>query len=70
MKTRILIIITFISLAYGQDPSFSQIDSVHESRSLRFKWISKVLIARREQWKGINGSDNVAIGGNSHLQTH
>ena len=70
MKKKILIVITFISsLAYGQDPSFSQIDlnSMYMNPALcGSSGYPKFLIARREQWKGINGSGNqIAIGGNS-----
>lgn len=70
MKMRILIVITFISsLAYGQDPSFSQIDlnSMYMNPALcGSSGYPKFLITRREQWKGINGSGNqIAIGGNS-----
>ena len=70
MKKKILIVITFISsLAYGQDPSFSQIDlnSMYMNPALcGSSGYPKFLIARREQWKGINGSGNqIAIGGHS-----
>jgi hypothetical protein len=73
-KQIIILIISLISsIAYAQDPSFSQIDiySMYMNPALcGSSGHPKFLTSRREQWKGINGSGNqVAIGGNSPFTT-
>ena len=67
-----LIILIFIVNAYNsfaQDPSFSQIDNKSMFMNPALCGSSgypKLLISRREQWKGINGSGSqISIGGNS-----
>ena len=67
-----LIILIFIVIAYNslaQDPSFSQIDNKSMFMNPALCGSSgypKLLISRREQWKGINGSGSqISIGGNS-----
>tara|TARA_B110000211_G_C14089359_1_gene558164 strand:+ start:4855 stop:6093 length:1239 start_codon:yes stop_codon:yes gene_type:complete len=74
MMKNLLILITLISgTLYGQDPSFSQIDSYSMYMNPAFCGSSghpKFLTLRREQWKGINGSGNqAAIGGSSPFTT-
>ncbi len=71
MMKKISVILIFISsfYLYGQDPSFSQIDNKSMFMNPAMCGSSgypKLLIARREQWKGIEGrGSQISLGGNS-----